>query len=113
MAGSRKWMVYTLDSGDTCALKVDESNGEQGGFADVTADGAPALCPQGLKPRYVNGIDASGGGTLKIGDPTLPLYLDGGTWTANGRTFSVTSSRGEKLPKVVAIDTGVTDGDPT
>lgn len=113
MAGSIKWMVYTKDDATTCAMRVDESNGEQGGFADVTADGAPVECPKSLKPRYVNGVDASGGGKLLIGDPTNELFTVGGTFTANGRTFSVTSARGEKSRKVVAVDTGLTDGDPT
>lgn len=113
MAGSIKWMVYTKDDLSTCAMRVDESNGEQGGFADVTADGAPDECPKSLKPRYVNGVDASGGGRLIIGDPTNALYVTGGTFTANGRTFSVTSSRGEKARKVIAADTGLLDGDPT
>lgn len=113
MAGSLKWMVYTKDDLTTCAMRIDESNGEQGGFTDVTADGAPIECPKSLKARYVNGVDADGGGRLLIGDPTNTLYVTGGTFTANGRTFAVTSSRGEKARRVIAADTGVTDGDAT
>lgn len=113
MAGSIKWMGYTQDNGDVCAMRVDESNGEQGGFVDVTANGQFPECPRSLKPRYVNGVDAAGGGRLIIGDPTNALYTDGGEFTANGRTFAITSSRGEKGRRVVAVDTGVVDGDPT
>lgn len=113
MAGSIKWMGYTQDNGEVCAMRIDESNGEQGGFLDVTANNQYPICPMALKPRYVNGVDAEGGGRLKIGDPTNELYTDGGTFTANGRTFSITSSRGEKGVRVTAADTGVTDGDVT
>lgn len=113
MAGSLKWMVYQQDNGAECAMRIDESNGEQGGFTDVTTDGTPPECPKSLKPRYVNGVDANGGGRLLIGDPANELYTDGGTFTANGRTFSITSSRGEKGRRVIAADTGVQDGDPT
>lgn len=114
MTGSIKWMNYTSDNGTLYAVKIDESNGEAGGFLDVTGTADGGILPRGAQMRYVNAISADGiQRRFWIGAPDNALYTDGGSIVSGGVTFNVSSRRGEQFPIVRAADTGQTDGDAT
>lgn len=114
MAGSIKWMNYTSDGGTLYATLIDESNGEAGGFSDVTGTGDGVQIPKYLKMRYVNAVSAAGvKRKFYIGTVDNTLYTDGGSITSGGVVFNITSSRGEKTRKVLALDTAQDDGDAT
>jgi len=126
MAGSLKWMKYTADNGQTYAVRIDESNGEAGGFADVVPeDTGLTQLPKGIKMRHVNTYQASasdrkrrfyiGGGEvltdILAGTQTIISAPVVGTETAEN--FVITSYRGEQSSIIGYIDTGLNDGDAT
>ena len=114
MAGSVKWMIYTADDTNTYSVLVDESNGEQTGFLDVTGTADPGQIPRYMKMRAVNGVSSTGQRrSIPVGDPTNALWTSGGSFTIGGVTYNVTSRRGEKSRFVLALDTGLDDGDAT
>lgn len=119
MAGSIKWMVYASDSGQQYAARVDESNGEATGFADITAanTGLPQM-PRSMKMRYVNGVRVDGGveikRRIKFGTiAAMNAAVVAGSVTLADGTYSVRSFRGERSAVVFALDTSQNDGDDT
>lgn len=119
MAGSIKWMVYTLDSTATIMKRLDESNGEALGFDDYTG-AAPTATPveaAGLRSmRYincVNGADPTQKRRFWVGKPDNTAYVVGGSVTIDGVTWLISGSVGEKKTFPIAADTGLQDGDPT
>lgn len=127
MAGSLKWMEYLSDAGQSYAVKIDESNGELTGFIDLTAsnDDIPQL-PKGFIMRTVTAQDPVTGArrTIPVGTPTdftaiadtasLLLTLLGAGGLASALTaFTVLYTKGERVGRGVAADTGLTDGDIT
>lgn len=117
MAGSLKDMIYTADNGDQFFTRIDESNGELAGFADVTVAGVPGIeLPRGLKMRYINLVNVAGTRRLRIpvGTPDNDLFTGVASVIGiDGENFVVSSSRGEKRRRARNIDTGLTDGDDT
>lgn len=119
MTGSRKWMVYTMDSGETVAKQVDESNGEALGFddytapANVTATPIEALSLRAM--RYVLAVDDVTGKRRKfpVGKPDFTSYVIGGQFTIDGRLYNVSGTVGEKKTFPQPVDTGEIDGDNT
>lgn len=130
MAGSRKWQVYTDDSGVQHSVNIDESNGEIAGFTDITAamsiaGTAPPVKPKGLAMRYVNVKDEVSGSNRKVfvGTRTHGLvtgsimslllwaFTDGSLVSAI--SWVVTSFIGEtnKIKRPSSADTGFLDAD--
>jgi hypothetical protein len=120
MAGSIKWMLYTLDSGNTVPVKCDESNGEACGFDDYTGAAPTAGVIEGKalrKMRYITVYEQSDPdhkGTFWVGKPDSGL-MQGVTQTVtiDGVVWVVSGSVGEKKTFPTAVDTGETDGDIT
>lgn len=82
MAGSKKYMVYTADSGSQYTVSIDESNGELAGFDDVTiameiAGTVPPPLPKNIKMRYATLEESATGSSRKIavGKPTAPIWI--------------------------------------
>jgi len=117
MAGSLKDMIYTADDGSKFFVRIDESNGEAAGFADVTEAGVPSVgLPRGLQMRYVNAISVTNPRTkrLYVGTATNDLFTGATSVIGiDGENFVVSSSRGEKRRRARNVDTGLTDGDDT
>lgn len=114
MSGSIKWMNYTADDGTLYAVRIDESNGEAGGFLDYTGTADGGIIPRGFKMRYVNAVSSTGiARKFYIGTADNALYVSGGTITSGGVDFVVSSKRGESSVIPRAADSGQTDGDPT
>lgn len=118
MAGSIKWMLYTLDSGETVAKRVDESNGEALGFvnytgaASVTADPAEVAALREMRYVYaVNTQDTTQRKKFWVGKPDFTAYIVGGTFTIDTITWAVTGTVGEKKTFPIEGDTGLVDGD--
>jgi hypothetical protein len=114
-SGSKKWQLYTADSGVQYAVNIDEGNGEALGFADFAAGttGVQTL-PRGIRMRYVNARNAEGRTRrFWVGTPTQTNFLNGGTFTIDEVEWTVTAPRGEVRTLPYAIDTGEDDGDAT
>lgn len=122
MAGSRAWFIYNDDDGQDYAVQLDEDTGSLAGLGFTPYTGAPPLdqVPRGFKMRYVNAVQTSGTGAgfrsraFPCGTDTAPLY-DGelATFTINGLTYAVSSTRGEKVRKPTAFNTGLQGASPT
>lgn len=119
MAGSIKWMIYELDSGNTIMRRVDESNGEALGFEDFAgaAPTATAIEAASLRSmRYilcVNQAVPTQKRRFWVGTPDFPQYVNGGTVVIDGITWEVSGSVGEKKTFPTGADTGLDDGDAT
>ena len=127
MAGSLKWFIYTTDTGNPFGHFMDEDWGELMGNTDVASDPSGLYgIPINLEPRYALYRSSSGARQLKVvvGDnaansDSLPqtITLDGGegevSETATDNTFYLSSLIGERYRPVIALDTGLTDGDIT
>jgi hypothetical protein len=74
MAGSRKTVQYTADSGANYCIMVDESNIEMIMGAQVPANGSYPKPPEGTKPRFVRVEDQTGKIKRKIPVLTLARY---------------------------------------
>lgn len=124
MAGSKKYFVYTDDSGGEWALLADESNTEavNAGQQDY-ADGVSIIyeLPKNLRPRYA--LYANAAKTRKIkcyaltqsiysGIPAgVPSITDPIAGTGDLELVKLEPERLRRLP--IALDTGLTDGDAT
>lgn len=116
MAGSRAWFVYNDDDGEDWGVELDEDTGNLDEFGFTPYTGTPALdqLPRGTFMRYVNAVQTSGDGAgyryraFPCGVDTAPVF-DGTetTFTVNGLTYAVTSTRGEKSRKPTATNTGL------
>lgn len=125
MAGSIKWFVYTDDSDNEYAIKLDESNTEavNGTDDDYTPTSTTqAGLPRNLKPReafYANAartrtircIPLTSGayvGLVNGNIPTIPDPIDSG-----GPALALVRLNGERRTIPFAADSGQTDGDAT
>lgn len=122
MAGSRAWFVYVDDDDELNAVQLDEDLGNNNafGFEPYTANPTMDLLPKGFKMRYVNAVQTSGAGAgfryraFPCGTAESDIYSgDVSTFTINGLTYAVTSTRGEKGRKPVALPTGLVGSSPT
>lgn len=133
MAGSRKTVVYTADSGDQYLVNLDESNTELDGFGFLDYDDALAAAgtakpfPSGWEMRYINTVFVGlspanisrrklfiGNGSvvaavLGLASVLLPWYVGGGGYNGYVPTGYVAESRKSMSP----LDTGLVDGDDT
>lgn len=122
MAGSRSWFVYNDDDGENYGVELDEDTGTLEGLDFTPYTGTPSLdqLPRGTFMRYINAVQTSGSGagfryrSFPCGTDSAPLY-DGSqtTFTINGLTYAVTSTRGEKSRKPTATNSGLTGASPT
>lgn len=120
MAGSIKWFVYTTDSGEDFALKLDESNTEalNGGVQDFPAVAPTQFAlPRNVKPRYVIYRNAAATITRKVIALTATIFgnsLTGAptiTDAVSGETLTLYRRVGEIVSLPFGADTGLTDGD--
>lgn len=125
MAGSLKWFIYTTDTNVQQGVFMDEDWGELLGNPDVTLDpsGLYAIASN-LEPRYALYRSTSGSRQIKavVCDPaqtsdTLPqtIALAGGTGEvsddATDNQLYLSRLVGEEFRPVIALDTGIIDGD--
>lgn len=122
MAGSKKYFVYTTDTGVDFALLADESNTEavNGGTQDY-ADGVSVLyeLPRNVRPRRV--IYGNAAGTRKITCYALTETIFDGVVAgvpsitdpiAGSGSLTIIAIKPEELRRIpISIDTGLTDGD--
>jgi hypothetical protein len=136
MAGSIKWMKYVSDDGNTYRVKIDESNGENHDFDDVTTASADAMeeLPKGYQMRHVLWRSDTGNAGRKFycGKPTSADFIIGGNSIVNfligtalgaldgSFTRAVGEARslfknaaGTGATSVQGGDTGLNDGDAT
>jgi hypothetical protein len=137
MAGSKSYRQYISDNGTTYTVLVDESNAEAvigtGTLPLIPArTAASGRLPTGIVQRYLLCSLVSNPRIrrkFKVGNPGLigtalapgaiikaqvyPTSADAATTTED---WNVTAYRGEKInsvPGLLAIDTGLIDGDTT
>lgn len=122
MAGSRKWFVYTTDSGEDFGIQLDESNTEalNAGTQDFP-NVAPTqfALPRNVKPRTV--IYRNPEGTIARRVVALTPAIFGGAITGaptmvdqvSGETLTLFRRVGEVVSLPFGADTGLTDGDDT
>lgn len=122
MSGSRAWFVYTDDDETDSAVLLDEDTGGLAGLGFTPYNGTPPLdlLPKGFKMRYVNAVQTSGSGAgfryraFPCGSEDSTIYSGTTpTFTINGLSYSVTSTRGERSRKPTAINTGLIGASPT
>lgn len=122
MAGSRKWYVYVDDDENEYAVQLDEDTGNLEGLGFTAYNGSPVLDPppKGLRLRYINAVQTSGAGAgfryrrFAAGFTDAPLYSGTQTtFTLNGLTYSVTSTRGERSRRPTAVNSGLVGSSPT
>lgn len=122
MAGSRAWFVYTDDDDTQSAVLLDEDTGSLAGLGFTPYDGTTPLdlLPKGFRMRYVNAVQTTGAGAgyryraVPCGTSESDIYSGTTpTFTLNGLTYSVTSTRGERSRKPTAINTGLIGASPT
>ena len=124
MAGSRKWFVYTTDSGTDYGIQLDESNTEavNGGTQDYAAGVAiPFALPRNIKPRRVYYTNSTRTRTISCVALTSTIYtglINGGVPTitdpiAGTGNLGFVRATGEQITLPQPLDTGLTDGDDT
>ena len=122
MAGSRAWYKYTDDDDAEYAVELDEDTGGLAdlGFAAYASGDDIDLLPKGMKMRYVNATQTSGIGAgfrsrpFPCGSTEAPAFANkDATFTINGLSYVVSSTRGEKKRRAKAIATGLSGPSPT
>lgn len=123
MAGSRKWFIYTTDSGTDFAIEADESNVESfaAGTQDYPETGTPPIfaVPRNVTPRYAVFGGLPNQSNIKVpvitqtiynalnGTSTMPDPLDPDT------NLPLLYKRPERIKLPKGKDSGKTDGDAT
>jgi hypothetical protein len=125
MAGSRKWFVYSDDTGVDYAINLDESNteainGTDGDFTDTSA--VVAAVPRNIKTRALYYANADRTRVIKCTALTLGAYAAVVSGT-NAQTITdpiagtgnlvLIRAEGERRRIPFAADTGLNDGDAT
>lgn len=131
MVGSKKYFIYQSDDGQNWAMLADESNLESIMADDASVDVTPGnlathryQVPRNVQKRFATFKSLDGLSVRKIYIPTQAIYQDLATSTnllalsaytdAEGIQFFMTGLSPERLrPVTAAIDTGLTDGDPS
>lgn len=122
MAGSRAWFVYVDDDDTSSAVLLDEDTGGLAGLGFTPYNGTTPLdpLPKGFKMRYVNAVQTTGSGagfryrSFPCGSDDAAIYSGTTpTFSINGLTYAVTSTRGEKSRKPTAVNTGLVGASPT
>lgn len=122
MAGSRRWYVYTDDDNTESAVMLDEDTGALDGLGFTVYSGEPVLdlLPKGFKMRYVNAVQTTGAGSgfryrsFPCGSDDADIYSGAtSTFTHNGLSYAVTSTRGERSRKPTVLNTGLVGTTPT
>lgn len=122
MAGSLAWFKYTDDKGNVWGVQMDEDKAgvEGAGFTAVAATDNLNTMPRGMEMRGVNATRTTGAGAGFVNEfqpcatQTATLMTgEAKTFTRNGQTYSVSSTRGEsrKIPK--SLNTGLVGKSPT
>ena len=116
MAGSRAWYIYTDDSDQEFAVELDENIGGKPdlGFVAYATGQDVELLPKGMKMRYVNTVQTSGGGAGFRGRPfpcgtkeAAAFTNKDATFLINALNYTVTSTRGERKRRAKAVATGL------
>ena len=105
--GERRPFQYVADNGTEYNVELDNSIAVAVGNDESTDAGLDRVSVSGrlpLAPRYIN-VVATGDDNIRkrvvIGSATNPLFVGtSSSFTANGVTFSVLSSRGERRSRV-------------
>lgn len=125
MAGSIKWFVYTTDTGDDFAIRLDESNTEAiNGSTQDYVDGLSLTnaLPRNIKPREIFYTNQARTRRIRCVALTPTIYnaVIGGSVTTIGdpiaggaATLGFIAANGERRTIPVPFDTGLTDGDDT
>jgi hypothetical protein len=123
MAGSKKWFVYTSDTGTDFALNLDESNTESvNGSAQDYVDGLAITnaVPRNIKVREIFYSNVARTRTIRCVGLTQAVYngvISGGVPTISdplsGATLSLVRANGERRRIPFAFDSGLNDGDAT
>lgn len=124
MAGSIKWFRYQTDDNRNFAIKMDESNGENVGNADMVGadDGNLDTLPRNIKPRMATYRSLDGTVTRRIpvtnntaNITTLPVSFDVSSIDGNPAVAVIlTAFDGERQTRIPnSRDTGLLDGDQT
>lgn len=122
MAGSRGWFIYVTDQGIRYGVELDEDKAgvEGAGFVAVTEADNVTTLPQGTKMRGVNATQTSGTGANFVNTfqpcATQTATLFAGTtktFSRNGMSYSVSSTRGETARRPKSVNTGQTGASPT
>lgn len=119
MAGSRRWYVYTDDTGTDYAINLDKSNTDavNGGAQVFPSTGGPtASVPKNVKVRYVEYADAARYRKIKCVALTPTIYaglLGGAVNTitdpiAGTGNLGLIALTGEKRRFPTPVDTGLT-----
>lgn len=121
MAGSKKWVVYSTDTGDDFAILLDESNTEavNGSVQDfIDGLGIVQAVPRNIKPRELFYSNATRTRTIRCVALSQTIYagvLSGGVPTITdpigGGTLVLIRANGERIRLPFALDTGLDDGD--
>lgn len=127
MAGSLKYFVYTTDTNNDFGILQDEDWGELMSNPDVATNPAGVYgLPRNLEPRYATYRSVSGKRSVRIviSDPAvstddLPSTLvvtparGESSDDADDNAMYLSALKGEQYTPIIAIDTGIQDGDAT
>jgi len=97
--GLRSLYTYLSDSGEEYFVVLDTSIGEAGGFSPAPSDAPGGTYPRGWKMRHVYGEQDDGTRMkLPVTGPDNSLYVNGGTFSCQGFSWTVRGRIGEKRP---------------
>ena len=96
------WYTYYGDDGEDYLVRLSAEIAGAGffgpGAAPLSGSGQPWPWHYG-DMRHVTGYAATGErGRLPLGTNSDARYASGGTWTAHGRTYTITGAIGERRP---------------
>jgi hypothetical protein len=92
----RAFYAYTSDDTNTYQLASSTDNGTVNSASGV-APGTNPTYPRGWVARHVYGVDSSGNRTkVPILNPSDSLFVNGGTFSKAGSSFTVEGKIGEK-----------------
>lgn len=102
--GSRGLYVYASDDGDDYFVQLDASIATAGGFAPAPSDAPGITYPKKRKMRHVYGEQDDGTRMkLPVTGAANSLYVNGGTFSCQGFSWTVKGRIGEVRPSVKVI----------